>query len=99
MSRYTVKFGTVEYAYGYDRPLQDYFFEKSDSSKATDENDEGYIFQVSSSFSLLRHPDRPDKDGYSKSEILELVEQEEKIIGHKIMKDEHKNALVCNQPF
>lgn len=98
MSRYTVHIGTVEYAYGYDVPLQEYFFDKCDSKLATEHN-EGYVFQISSCFSLMPHPDTPNKGSYSNSEIVDIIKQEEKLMGCRIWRPEHFDAIAGDLQF
>lgn len=99
MSRYTVHIGTIEYAYGFDRPLQEYFFDKCDSKLATEDNEDGYVFQISNHFSMLPHPETPDKQEYSNSEIMEIVRAEEKLVGQKIWKEEHFDAIAGDLQF
>jgi len=99
MSRHTKRFGTVEYSYGYDVPLQEFFFEKCDSKLATDKNNEGYVFQISSNFSLKPHPKTPNKTKYSRGDILTIVEEEEALIGKPIMDEDDKMALATDQQF
>jgi hypothetical protein len=94
MSRYTVYIGTIEYAYGFDEPLQEYFFDKCDSALSTDENEGGYIFQVSNHYSMLPHPDYPvTKEHYSNGDIMTIVKDEERKMGRLIWKEEHYDAL------
>jgi len=99
MSRFVKVFGTVEYAYGFDVPLQEYFFDKCDSKLATDDNEDGYIFQVASHFSLRPHPRTPRKHDYANSEIMEIVKEEENKIGEKIWAEEHWEAIGSDLPF
>ncbi len=99
MSRFIRKIGTIEYSYGYDRPLQEYFFEKSDSNLITKDNDEGYIFQISSHMSFKPHPETPNKMGYNRGEILNIIEKEEKLIKQTIVLSQHKEAIAMDQQF
>lgn len=99
MSRFIRKFDTIEYAYGYDYPLQEYFFDKCDSKLATESNEDGYIFQVSSHFSLMPHPNTPKKSDYMNSEIMEIVREEEKLVGEKIWHKDHWDAIMSDLPF
>lgn len=87
------------FSYGWDAPLQEYFFEKADLKAATPENDEGYVYQISSDFSLTPHPEQPNKMNYNRQEILDLVAKEETALGQKIMDDEHKRAIAEQREF
>lgn len=69
MSRYTIKSGSRTYAYGYDRPLGEYFFQGYD-----EEGD--IIFSVSSYTTMIPHEKYPKKLHYSNGELIDLVKEE-----------------------
>jgi hypothetical protein len=93
MSRYTKKIGHLEYAWGYDRPLQEYFFSCEDLSKG-DEDDNPFIFSIASRITLKPHPDFPDKQHYSNGEILEVMNKYPGIV-----KEEHLDAIAMDLQF
>jgi len=99
MSRYVRKFGTIEYAYGYDTPLEEYFFDKCDSKLATDHNEDGYVFQISNHFSMMPHPRTPKKQEYTNGEIMDIIKEEEKLIGQKIWHPDHLDAIAADLQF
>lgn len=93
------RFGNVTVAYGFDRPMQEYFLtvEKAEPDQSQNQDviptrDEDVIFAVSSHFSLNPHPDAPGKLSYSNSELFDLFEE----FG---VNEEHKAALALDVPF
>lgn len=97
MSRYTKLIGQYEYAYGFDTPLGEYFFQKYDT-RIQNQDDE-VIFSIGSRWSLTPHPNNPSKGSYSNGELMGIIKQEEDLVGEKIFDPEHWEALVSDLPF
>lgn len=57
--------------FGYDHPLNEYFFAKEDDSE-----DSGFEFSVASHMTLIPHPDYPNKLNWSNGDLLELIDKE-----------------------
>lgn len=90
MSRYSKRIENRAYAFGYDRPLQEFFFQRSD----VDSVDE-VLFSISSHTTLEEHPNHLDKIHWSNSEIADLVVEE---MGTEAPK-EFLTALALDIPF
>lgn len=86
MSRYEKVLPNGEQvAWGYDRPLSEYFIQKFDKKGET-------IWSIANYNTLEPHPDHPQKIRYSNSELLEYYEQYE-------LPQNHINALCLDIPF
>lgn len=94
MSRYIKRIDNLEYAWGYDRPLQEYFFSCEDLSANDEAENNGFIFSIGSHITLVPHPDYPEKQHYSNGEMLEMMEKYPGIV-----KKEHLDAIVGDLQF
>lgn len=83
MSRYQTHDG--EYAWGYDHPLQEYFYQKFDLTSKEDE----WIFSISTGICEKQHPEYPDKLHWSRGDLLTLMEKDGVVPKHHL----HKIAL------
>jgi hypothetical protein len=92
MSRYSRIVKGKEYAWGFDPISPEYFFQRYD------EHDE-IVFSVGSYFTENPHPMYPNRGRYSNSQLLELIEHEEKMIGRPIVDKEHKDAIALDLVF
>ncbi len=88
MSRYsaTLENGNT-LAWGYDRPLSEYFIHEEGQDDET-------IFEIGSYYTTKAHPEFPDKLKYSNGEMLEIFQRYTAVIPK-----EHINALVGDLPF
>jgi hypothetical protein len=91
MSRYTASFDQFTIAWGYDRPLQEYFFHMEDAT--LDNDDDGLVYAISNRFPLKADPNNP-KPNYSNSDILEKMLEFKAYIP-----PEHISALRNDLPF
>jgi hypothetical protein len=65
---------------------------KALNSERGEDEDSGVVFMIASHFTLLAHPETPDKIQYSNSEILELMEAWE-------VPEEHRSQVAMDLPF
>lgn len=95
MSRYTAELPSGRViAWGYDRPLSEYFFQEYYGKDDNREDpDDEVRFSISSHTTLTPHPDHPGQMDWSNGEILELMENYPQI------PEEHKMALTMDLPF
>lgn len=80
MSRHTSPDG--QYAWGYDHPLQQYFYERFDLTSKEDE----WIFSINTGICEKRHPDYPNKLHFSRGELLEVMEKEGIVPKHDLIR-------------
>jgi len=92
-------------AWGFDRPLQEYFFQEYMAEEKVADHQEskckkkgcacgcGIIFSVSSVNTLMPHPKYPDRMKWSNNEILELMRKYPEI------PRAHKQAIAADLPF
>lgn len=101
MSRYqktsTLNGKAVQFAWGYDSPLQEYFFQCFKEDYSDDENE--VIFSISSVFTLDPHPDFPNKERWSNGELIELMERYKDESGECIIPEKHLQAIALDLPF
>jgi hypothetical protein len=76
MSQFRLKINRSEYMYGYDRPLQSFFFSKLDLDSEDEDNDSCFSVASSEYMTIKPHPKYPDKMSYSNGEMMELVNEE-----------------------
>lgn len=93
MSQYRTIINDKMYMYGYDRPLQEYFF-ACFNTKAGDD-DEGVLFSISSHCTLAPHPDYPGKLNWSNGELIDIVKKE---MGDNAP-EEFLNAMALDLPL
>lgn len=98
MSRYSIiHSSTITYAYGYDIPLNEFFFQKFDSSIDEDEDDDT-VFSISNKFTTKPHPDYPNKTEYSNNEIVKVIQKEMEL--EELLFDiDHLRNIKNNIPF
>lgn len=99
MSRFVKIIDDKEYVWGFDIPLQEYFFQCFDASCRKKKDDEEVIFSIASRFSEKPHPNTPDKEDYSNGQILEIIQYEESQVGREIVPQEHKNSISMDLMF
>jgi hypothetical protein len=92
-------------AWGFDRPLQEYFFQEYMAEEKVADHQEskckkkgcacgcGIIFSVSSVNTLMPHPKYPDRMKWSNNEILELMRKYPEI------PRAHRQAIAADLPF
>jgi hypothetical protein len=69
MSRFTCRLNNGNIiAFGFDRPLQEYFFSEYD-------NQEELLFSIMTYNTTDPHPNHPDKLTYSNGELLEVMQE------------------------
>lgn len=90
MSRYTKQVDNLLFAWGYDEPLQEYFFSCEDLNLEEDE----LIFSIANHITIKPHPSFPDHYNYSNSEILEVMEMYDDVVP-----EEHRMAIVNDLKF
>ena len=90
MSRYSKRIENRVYAFGYDRPLQEYFFQRSNVDRVDD-----VVFSISSHATIQEHPEHLDRLDWSNSQIADLVVKE---MGPEAPK-EFLTALALDIPF
>lgn len=94
MSRYTKQTDQYTYAWGFDEPLSEYFFQKFNNyPDPLDEDAEDVVFSISSYSTTVPHPDYPNKITYTNSEILDIMEQEGVVPQH------HLDQIVLDLTF
>lgn len=72
MSQYRVKVKNIEYQYGYDEQLQEYFLGAFDLTKNEDEDD--CIYGIGNYFNTIKpHPEYPGKIAWSNGELLAFI--------------------------
>jgi hypothetical protein len=97
MSRYTTPLPNGRtVAYGYDRPLQEYFISEyySKEEMLNKDADSDCVYCISSHTTLVPHPNSPEKMQYANSELLEILES----YGDAIP-EQHIVALTLDLPF
>jgi hypothetical protein len=95
MSRYSAELSNGRYiAWGYDRPLSEYFLIEYKSPEEIENEDDDMVFNISSHSTIIPHPETPKQLDYANSEILELM----KGYGNAIP-EEHKIAVSFDLPF
>lgn len=99
MSRYSKIVGPLGYAWGYDHPLSEYFFQCFDNTAPSDDENDGTVFSISSRVTLVPHPDTPSKYSYSNSEIMEVMLKEAQNQKQEIVPKEHLDMIASDLPF
>lgn len=104
MSRYnkTVKKDgkTVHYAWGYDAPCQEYFFQCfKDEEDLSDDEESDVIFSISSVHTLTPHPDHPGKMKWSNGQIIELMQKYTDEKGECVVPMDHRTHIALDLPF
>lgn len=69
MSQFRIRKGESLYLYGYDNPLQEFFFIKFDKEGEV-------VFSIANHMTSEPHEDFPNKFNFSNGEILEIVNEE-----------------------
>ena len=80
-------------AWGFDRPLSEYFIQLFDESDTEDFRDD-CVFSVSSITTTKAHPEFPSKMHWTNGELLQVFERYKDVIPH-----EHIDALTLDLPF
>lgn len=97
MSRFTKIVNNREYVWGFDVVLQEYFFQCFDQS-IKNKNDD-VVFSISSYFSEKPHHLTPNKEAYTRGQILTIIVYEENEQGVMIVPIEHKDAIAMDSLF
>lgn len=92
--RHTKTVGKYKYAWGYDVPLEEYFFEKYDLESEGRNKIEKCVFAIGSHTTLVPHPDYPQRTRFSNSLILEIMTKEDINIP-----EDHLNKIAVDLPF
>ena len=73
MSRYEKFEDDFGYSWGYDRPLQEYFYQKF-----VEKADDGieFVFSIGTGIVEVPHPDYPKKKRFNRGELLTIMENE-----------------------
>jgi hypothetical protein len=87
MSRYQTEDG--QYAWGYDEPLQEYFYQKFDLTSEEEE----WIFSIGTGICEKQHPDYPEKLHWSRGELLELMDKD------GIVPEYHRKLIALDLPI
>lgn len=87
MSRYTTPDG--QYAWGYDRMLGEYFYQKFNLDSKEDE----WIFSIGTGIAEKRHPDYPEKLNFNRGELLEVMEAD------NVVPLEHRTKIALDLPI
>lgn len=87
MSRYEKYEDGFGYAWGYDNPLQEYYYQKF-IEKADDGVD--FIFSIGTGIIEVPHPDYPDKIRFNRGELLEVMEND------GVVPEEHLEKLALD---
>jgi hypothetical protein len=95
MSRYQGKSndGHYTFAWGYDRPLSEYFFSKFDNQ--AEEGEEDCVFSIMSHTTTQPYPAQMDKMHWTNAEIISLMNAE----AAGIIPDDHLLAIALDMPF
>jgi hypothetical protein len=95
MSRYSTIKNDKIYTWGYDRPLKEYFFScRNTEIEESDLSEDLFEFSISSNYSIMPHPNHPDKLSYSNGEILEIMQQYDGVVPLQ-----HMDAVALDLPF
>jgi hypothetical protein len=97
MSRYSHNTTSYSWSWGFDEPLNEFFFQKFDNFPQ-DEN-EDVIFSVSNRFTTKEHPDFPDKRDWSNLELVKLMEMEMVMSEDDFIPAEHLGLIRSDKPF
>lgn len=99
MSRYTERIKSIEFAWGFDENLMEFFFQKFDDRISGDEEDnpENMIFSIGTRFVVRNHPKFKIED-YSHKDILKVMKYEMEKHGFEIP-TRHIESLSKNEPF
>lgn len=92
MSRYTHIKSNIEYAWGYDEPMQEYFIQAEDLLAKDEDN--STLWWIGSHTTVVPHPSYPTKMSWTNSEIIALVKTQQVPIP-----EEHVEAIAADLPF
>ena len=93
MSRYKKIVGNLEYVWGFDPPLQEYFFSCEDIN-GDEDGEELYLFHIGSKVTLIEHVDYPRKRYFTNGEMLEVMNKYPGIVPKK-----HLDAIALDIQF
>lgn len=80
--------------WGYDGPLDEYFVQLTKLPHEMKNDNDEYMFSISNVYTLIPHPETPEKTKYTNQEILLLLKPYRNIIP-----EQHWIAIEGDLPF
>jgi hypothetical protein len=92
-------------AWGYDKPLREFFLQEFYTESEVDEHFEQTgeeiecFFSISNRYSTHEHPDYPHKTAFSNSEIAQLMRHYNTEHNREIIPEDHIQKTLLDHPF